>query len=532
MKIHIFFNDALSNFHVRIYTLAQDVRQLYYVVKPWYHVAKIIYPQFQKKSKVKESKTNQNPPQQRDTWAVLQTQLGLLSSPIKQEQVSVVSVADQTEGDLKNHEILAEVPEYKITSTRQESDTVAANTLLPTTSENQGDLWDVNPRQNADELFGFDLPGDCDIPKNAFAPPKKPKTFQKAETFASSTVVGSQDAPENHDLSQAPKAGPGESESIFAPYLPDELPTSLWQPRKPASVAKTSTPVNMPSFSGGMSQIERQKKESKSDFHKQDEAESPVDDLARHSSGKKRHERSGDRQEKSIDRKSRQTVQGEPDSNRYDFPGRIPDHWKRHQPKSITPRPSLDDFVMNDPVNHRDESSCDDLAWEPKQISKGKSRRPDKSFRQTDIPAFAFADRKDEPESYAPSQDRGTDKNDWLEDGMELEPIDSRPAQKNPKYKSSVEKKKMEPEKDVRHTFDAEEVPARHARVERDIPPHKPIATKRTETPAQGLMVGTPSQKITVSSWDDAVQGIIEKNMQRRPAPKNDRQVNSRGRRH
>jgi hypothetical protein len=51
-------------------------------------------------------------------------------------------------------------------------------------------------------------------------------------------------------------------------------------------------------------------------------------------------------------------------------------------------------------------------------------------------------------------------------------------------------------------------------------------AQRRAESP----VAGTSAQKIVVPSWDDAIRDIIEKNMQRRPAVKNEHQGNSRGR--
>jgi hypothetical protein len=169
------------------------------------------------------------------------------------------------------------------------------------------------------------------------------------------------------------------------------------------------------------------------------------------------------------------------------------------------------------------------LAWEPKQAtSKDRDRKPGKSFRQTDVPPFAFADREDEPERFDTHLDRGNDvENDWFEDSAEMEQVPQRSAKKDRQRKPSTEKKRKEPEKDMRSTHDAEVKPSRHPReerefkIDREFSSRQPVAPKRDETPATGKTTGASSQRIAVSSWDDAVRDIIEKIMQRRPAAGN-----------
>jgi hypothetical protein len=468
--------------------------------------------------KVKESKTNQNSSKQRDPWAMVQSQLGLLSSPIEQEQVSVVKAADPHESSSDNHDVPGEVPESEIPFPRQESETVAVNIFMPTASEKEGGAWNASPCQDADDLFGFNPLSDCDIPKNAFAAPKKPKSFQKAETFTSVPVeVPSQDVTEKQDVARLPGVESGEGKTLIDPLLSDELPTSLWKPRKPAPIAKTQ--AETPSFSDNMSG--RAEGKTKEDW-KQDADQPPVDDLARHSSSKRQHERSNDRQEKFADRKPREPLRESPDRDRREHPRSTPDNQKYRPPKTTAPQTSLDDFV-NDPVDIL-ESSFDDLAWEPKQASQGRDRKPGKSFRQTDVPSSAFADRDDEPERLGTNLDRRNDvENDWFDDSAEIEQVPQRATRKDRQRKSSSEKKRKEPEKDMRSTHDAEANPSRHARKEREfreereLSSRQPAVPKRGETPATGKAAGVPSQKIAVSSWDDAVRDIIEKNMQRRP---------------
>jgi len=415
---------------------------------------------------------------------MLQSQLGLLSSPIEQDLVSVVSAVDQPENAFDNDAAQAEMSEDGVSSTQQTSEATAVNILLPTTSE--------------DDLFGFDPLDDCGIPKNAFASPKKPKSFRTTEALTQPLVEESQNALEKHNIVQPTEAESFESETLSDPLLSDELPTSLWQPRKPASVARTS--VDAPSFSDGVSQAEGNKKEWKPNA-----VPPPVDDLAKLSSGKKRYERGNGRQEKSFDRKSREPLRDSSDRDRREHSGSATDNPKYRQPKTATPRTSFDDSVADVPTDRGRtftptdnmpespfDSSIDDLAWEPKQISKGKDRKPGKSFRQADNSSFAFVDRPEEPESFSVNLSRGDDENDWLDAGVELEQAPPRAAKKHRHQKSSPEQKRHEPEIDVRSAFKVDDEPIRHSREERESLPRRAAAPRTPSAARFALPASSP----------------------------------------
>jgi len=480
---------------------------------------------------------------QRDPWTMLQSQLGLISSPIEQEQVSVVSTAEESEtDDLQQQEVSQdEIPSFRQavlpigvptdtvagrstdsvagrstdTVAGRSTDTVTVNILVPTTSAQESDSRDAKP----DDPFGFSPLDNCDIPKNAFASPRKSKAFRKTGEVAPSPVEAPQDRSEKQDILPS-EVGPGTSEAPIDPLQSDELPTSLWQPRKSASASKspTPTPAATPSFSDTLndatvSKAEGRKKEwSGADrTAPQVTVPPPTDDLARHSSGNQRHERSGGRQEKSLDRRSREPMQEMSYRDRREHSRNVPDN-------------QVD--VADNPV----ETQFDELAWEPKPTSRGKNRETRKSFRQTDVPSFA--EREDVPQRFGSGPDRGNDDNDWLDAGLEIEPAPPRSKQ-NRQQQSSFEKpeKREKFDKDAKNAYEAERILARRAKEEQvreargESSPRPSATPKRAETPGKEKAAGTSTQKIAVFSWNDAVQDIIEKNMQRRPASatKNDR---------
>ena len=129
-----------------------------------------------------------------------------------------------------------------------------------------------------------------------------------------------------------------------------------------------------------------------------------------------------------------------------------------------------------------------------------------------------------------PVTHHGQDDNDRLNDGVEIKQASPRARQNRERKPPSEKREKFD--KDAKNAYEAERILARrareeHVREERGESPSRPSASsKRAETPVKEKAAVTPSQKITVSSWDDAVRDIIEKNMQRRPASsgnKNDR---------
>ena len=498
---------------------------------------------------MKESKTNQElsgrtgtpdgklsgSSNQRDPWVMLQSELGLLSSPIGQEQVAVVTAVDPPEIDSQNQETPAEVSKGDVppvgvptdSVAGRSTETVAVHLLVPTTSENESDSWDMKSLQEGDDQFGaFD---DCGIPKNAFASGKKSKSFRRdagrnAHFAAAPADMPPQEVPEMQDFALPLEAESAQSETVIDPLLSDELPTSLWQPRKSVPAAKTPAPAAAPSFSdtlshAAVSKVEGRKKEwsAAGRTAPPDAEQTSADDLGRPSyvppaqqSAKKRYERGdGRQQEKTFDRRSRESVQ---------------DTSYREQLRN----------TADNPV----ESTFDDLAWEPKPTAKGRDRKPGKSFRQADIPAFA--DREDAPKSFGADLDRGNDENDWLDVGIDVEQVSPRPAKQDRRHKSSFDKpdKREKFDKDAKNAYEAERILARRAREEHvreergESPPRPPAAPKRAETPVKEKTAGTSTQKIAVSSWDDAVRDIIEKNMQRRPVTsgnKNDRDRRNNG---
>jgi len=439
---------------------------------------------------------------------MLQAELGLLSSPIEHDQVRMVSAVDPQDASLRNHETTAQ-------EATQEQETVAARQDSPAVSE----------KETSDDLFGFDGLGDCDIPKNAFATPKKTKPSRKSGTEIPMPVEESaQDIPATPACVQEPE--PAANDTVFDPLLSAELPISLWQPRKPASVAKP--PTAKPSFSDNTRNPSGAGvKVQKSEPGTPEATPMPVDDLARHSSGKPRQDRGKGRQEKFDDHRPGRDFSAPP---RRDEPRREPrefDSPKHRTRKETAPHASFDDGVFD---NHVAESSLDDVAWEPK-IPKSRERKPDKvAARHAEESPFPPSARDKQAGFAADLEREMEDDHDWLSEGGEREQILSRPPRKDRKPKSYAETRKNEPEKPARNAGDREDDRIPYSSRE-PLPSSRPPTEVRTAGRAASSATGQPTQKIAVPSWDDAVRDIIEKNMQRHPVTKNERQGNNRGRR-
>jgi len=239
----------------------------------------------------------------------------------------------------------------------------------------------------------------------------------------------------------------------------------------------------------------------------------PVDDLAKHSSGKKRQERGKDSRERYDDRRSSDRNPGESSNRgRREEPRRESPHSKHQHRKEVASQASYDAPVYDDP-DVKSSSSFDDPAWESKpKTSKGKDRKSNQSFRSIDDASFAFADRESQSD-FTADLDRNVDfDKDWLDESEDTKKAVSRDSHKNRKRKPFPEAKRNEEERETLPPPPSSREPVA-ARVQR-----------RTESPVAGV----PTQKIAVPSWDDAVRDIIDKNMQRRPATKNERQNNSR----
>ena len=462
---------------------------------------------------VKDKKTNENPLKS-DSWSALQSELGLLSSPVEHEQIAVVKATDPRDATPQTGETPWENLNHEASPTALQKETVVVNIDSPVISENDSDSWDVSSSQNANDLFGFDDLGDCDIPKNAFVTPKKTVASRERRMIAQPLT----EPPPA--LSERPPFA-AETEALDL-LMTDELPTALWQPRKPASVAKTKL-LDVPSFSGTMLRESGLKdQERQSEFRGQEALPKPVDDLARHSSGKKRQDRGKGRQGKSDDRRPSESSNSDWREGSF----RVSENQNPRQRKESALQASSDDPVFDGDAG---ESIFHDTAWELK-ISKGKNRKSGKSSCPGEAVPCPFDDAvtdRNSRNSFAANLNGDVDYDkDWLEEGGKMEKTAFHVSRRNPKRNPPAEPK-PEPAKGKQSVFDKDKAPVRYSREKRE-----PVSLPRPQRRAESPVAESPAQKITVASWDDAVRDIIEKNMQRRPVAKSDRQDNSRGRRH
>ena len=463
---------------------------------------------------MKEKNTNEKT-SKRDQWSKVQTDLGLLSSPVEHEQISVVNAVDPQDQDDAplDSEAFENDSNHEISSPQHETEAVVVNIDLPTPTDSESD---------SDDLFGFDYFGDSGIPKNAFASPKKARTSHKIEKVAE--VRGEETphfvSPESDFASETKLS---EIKNVSDPLMSDELPTSLWKPRKPQAVSKTKS--DAPALSGDTSRHSpADALERKSESRSQGASPGPVDDLARHSSGKKRQERSNSRYEKFDDRRPKESSHRSRDDD-FRCESEPPIYRRR---KEAAPQTPLDAPAFED-----------DLPWEPKPQFRGKNRKSDKSSFAEEDTSFAFAEgvaERDKQAGFAADLDREMEyEKDWLSDDAKTKHSAVRNSRRDRKRNAVVEPTKSVPEKDtqnsvVKKTFDKEEGYDRYSHKERkpSPPPTSRPPEQRPQRRGETPAAESPSQKITVAGWDDAVRDIIEKNMQRRPAGKTERQSGGR----
>ena len=474
---------------------------------------------------MKEKKTNKNQTK-RDPWASLQSQLGLLSSPVEHEQVSIVGAVDAREVVPQTENVSSEIQSENDSGnigmsfeTVMEETVVAAN--VPESKTESDAVFDFG---------GFGDFDDCEIPPNAFSKPKKPV----AEPIVSPPVADSVDEKsffddevfaEKTDIFEEIK--PRKSETEFDPFASDELPTALWQPRKPASIAKpvekpavTSKPAMTESLSRPVTPAAKFE-----DTNREKKAETaPSDELPKHSSGNKRRERGGQRPQETSgngqtsrernDHGRNDRKQG--DANTFDKP-RSQEERKPRSHRDSTEKKTFDDFVFDNDL------ATNGLGFAEPKPSKRSNRRTDKESYSSDTEDISFESFENAAKSKFSAGLNDNANNLEFEDNWfkkEDKPEESR--ERFPKRRDDRKDRKPRPnadapQRDDRAAFsEEEETPVDRSR-RKTAPSRQQSGTRQDAPPA----TVTP-QKITVPNWDDAIGGIIEGNMERRPA-KNDR---------
>ena len=512
---------------------------------------------------MKEKKTNTSQTK-RDPWASLQSQLGLLSSPVEHEQLSIVAAVDARETAPQTENASPEV--------QNENDNDKIDMPFETMMEETIEAA-IAPENKTDRDAAFDFGGfdfdDCDIPPNAFSKPKKPvaepvelppvvdsvdeKSFFDDEVFAQKTDIFEEIKPEK--LEAEPD-----------PFASDELPTALWQPRKPASIAKpvekpaaTSKPVRTESLSRPVAPAAKFE-----DTNREKKTETATsDDPPKHSSGNKRRERGGQRpqetsgsEQTSRERNDRgRNDRKRDDANTFDKP-RSQEEKKPRSHRDSTEKKTFDDFGFDDDLVVDDigfgkkgdfgnrgpkkggdqnksgfggnlDNGFDDIAdFSPKpgfaeqSPSKRRGQKPDKAPYSSEADEMSFEDFENAAKSkFRAGQNDNANGLDFEDNWFKKEDKPEESRERFPKRRDDRKDRKPRPNADAPRRDDraafseVEEAPADRSRRK----PRQPSGTRQETGPAP-----VAPQKIAVPNWDDAIGGIIERNMERRPA-KNDR---------
>ena len=515
---------------------------------------------------MKEKKTNKNQTK-RDAWGSLQSQLGLLSSPIEHEQVSIVAAVDAREVVSQTENASPEI------QNENDNDKIGMpfETVMEETIEMVNTPESKTDRDAAFDFGGFDF-DDCDIPPNAFSKPKK----QVAEPVELSPVVDSTDEKsffgdevfaEKTDIFDEIK--PGKSEAEFDPFASDDLPTALWQPRKPASIAK---PVEKPAATSKPATMESQSRPVApaakfEDTNREKKAEIvSFDDPPKHSSGNKRRERGGQRSQEisgseqiSRERNDRgRNDRKRDDADTFAKPGSQEEKKPRSQRES-TEKKTFDDFGFDDDLvvddigfgkksdfgnrgpkkgsvqsesgfgGNLDNGFADIVDFSPKPgfaeqpPSKRRSRKPDKVSDSSDADEMSFEDFENAAKSrFRTGRNDDADGLDFEDNWFKKEGKPEESRERFPKRRDDRKDRKpcpdaKAPRRDDRDAFsETEEAPTDRSRRK----PRQSSGTRQETGPAP-----MSPQKIAVPNWDDAIGGIIERNMERHPA-KNDRDRN------
>ena len=493
--------------------------------------------------------------------------MGLLSSPVEHEQVSIVAAVDARETVPQTENALPEV--------QNENGNSSIDMPFETVKEETVEAANIPEceaeRDAAFDFGGFSDLGDCDIPPNAFSKPKKP--FAKPVT--ASPVVDSVDEKsffddesfaEKTDIFEEIK--PGKSEAEFDPFASDELPIALWQPRKPASIAK---PVEKPAATSKPAMTESLSRSTVStakfeDINREKKAETaPVDESPKHSSGNKRRERGGQRPQETFG--SEQTSRERNDRGRndrkregvdtFDKP-RSQEEKKPRSHRDSTEKKTFDDFSFDDDLavddigfgkgsfGHRGpkkggdqnksgfcgnlDNGFDDIAdFSPKPgfveqpPSKRRGQKPDKAPYSSDADEMLFEDFENTAKSkFRTGANDDTDGLDFEDNWFKKEDKPEENRERFPKRRDDRKDRKSRPDADVPRRDDraafseTEEAPIDRSRRKS----RQQSGTRQETAPAP-----VSPQKIAVPNWDDAIGSIIERNMERRPA-KNDRDRN------
>ena len=504
-----------------------------------------------KKTKVKDkkSKTKQTP--QRDPWAMLQSQLGLLSAPVQHEQVSMVGAVDPREITPETPEkLVADEPLETVSVSFEEKVTVSEQVF----SEPENKKEEPEKKTTTFDLFEFGDFGECDIPRNAFGKPSKSEAASDQREFEETIADFSQNIAEEPVIA-ASEPEPEMVEKDLDPFASDELPTSLWQPRKPPSIAapiadKPSLSLDSlrPSRSEtvkpttGLAVREPVRSEAKDE---------PVDT----SSGKKRRERGKNRDAKSEDRKP---SFGEMRDDSLAFPERKPprDHREARAKADFGDFGRLDEEPFDEePLGRgfRAERSEKDNFSRASDSHKRRDRRGSKPVRQEEPvsmePDFDFGDNIDSGFGGFGADLNASDELAFDIDKLQRNEPTPEKADRFPQgrrgRKSSVKSEFPDARERDRNFRDADTQrddivadPRNDARGNnmRNNAGNEGRGRQRPQShetqPAE--VAPAPPQKIAVPSWDDAIGSIIEKNMQRHPQKggSNDRKNGgSRGRR-
>ncbi|MDR1491240.1 MAG: hypothetical protein LBT05_00725 [Planctomycetaceae bacterium] len=444
---------------------------------------------------MKEKQTHPSQPVQKtnsnDPWTTLQMQLGLLTSPIEHEPVSIVSAVVpketlQEENNLSEitHNNAKESPRENDNQTQiieEETNTVSVTIQVPINAETRPIVSETEKEtktlaesttetkvENEVSFLDFGDLGDTGIPQFAFSKPRATRnpTEKLPEPVTKFEVT-------NHDfLSENPKGEnlqtsfaekeplESEKEKVFDPLATEELPTLLWQPKKIVATPPQSSQIA--SFSDNLTQ---QKPETTQPL-----AETPLSGFKRRESNRQENRREKFAPSSAFE--SSEDIEIERPTR-----GSRPPQKKSYSPQR---KPVLEeDAVLFEP----EEKAAEEFVARPKSQRPTRDSRPQRFQRNPKT-----EDISSEQTSYR--DDSEPEKRNFSSDNSRIQEIPT-----HAQYEEFPQKRAKERERTVT----------------------KPrIEQRNSERSTDSAMPSPAPQKLIVPGWDDAVGGIIEKNMARR----------------
>jgi hypothetical protein len=456
---------------------------------------------------VKKKQTNSSQSEQKlnsnDPWATLQMQLGLLTSPIEHEQILVVSAVTPKETEKEqeiskiNMEESSNENENQTQILEEETKAVSITIQVPLHIDDAALETDnevkipiesakKNGAENETSFLDFGDLSDPGIPRFAFSKPREsqaqteklPEPVTNIEVanndFSSENKTNNNDALQTSFAESENHRSELENAETFDPLATEELPTSLWQPRK-----IVATPPQPPKIASLSDKLPLKSTESPTG---QPLADAPPSSYKQH----REPSRSDNKREKFA-----------PSGFEFSEDVEIERPSRGSRPSSQRQHPSpRKPYVENANASFDAEETAkpEEFAAHPQPQYQPRDSRPQR-FSKNRKSSERMSSEQTTYRNYEEPEDR-----DFSYDN-EIQDIPANTQRENIPQKRARDRGRT----------------ATEPRVERE----RAVAESRVERNLERSTISSPTtppapQKLIVPGWESAVCGIIEKNMARR----------------